>query len=250
MIANKGESEEDLVDILFRLQDCCNLEFPITTDNIKAVILGVSDTSATVIEWAMSELMKNPRAMEKAQAELVIKETLRLHPPTPLLIPRECREQCEIDRYEIPTKTKVIVNAWVIGRDPEHWKDSESFEPERFDGGDINYKGTNFEFITFCASRRMCPGILFGIANVELPPVQLVYQFDWKLPNRVKPNELDMTESLGATIKTKNKKLELSSHFVWAMEKNPQNGKIILNELSDYQMPHCTQNMESSSLME
>ncbi|KAF6153768.1 hypothetical protein GIB67_001001 [Kingdonia uniflora] len=279
-MANKGESKEDLVDILLRFQDGCNLEFPITTDNIKAVILEPgffwdyicfmyrihfdkvlhitikplsvvpfqflhltfvsptrirlrlrSDTSATTIEWAMSELMKNPRAMEKAQAEvrevfkgkvdvdetdfhkltylkLVIKETLRLHPPVPLLIPRECRERCEIDGYEIPTKTKVIVNAWAIGRDPEHWKDSESFEPERFDGGDIDYKGTNFEFIPFGAGRRMCPGILFGIANIELPLVQLLYKFDWKLPNGVKPNELDMTECLGATM-TKNNNLSL-----------------------------------------
>ncbi|KAF6150500.1 hypothetical protein GIB67_030301 [Kingdonia uniflora] len=146
----------------------------------------------------MSELMKNPREMEKAQAEvrvvfmgkvdideadfhkltylkLVIKETLRLHHPAPLLISRECRERCEIDRYEIPTKTKVIVNAWAIGRDLEHWKESENFKPERFDGGDIDYKRTNFEFITFGAGRRMCPGILFGIANVELPLGQLLY---------------------------------------------------------------------------
>ncbi|KAF6153767.1 hypothetical protein GIB67_001000, partial [Kingdonia uniflora] len=228
--ANKGESDEDLVDVLLRVQEDGNLDVPITTDNIKAVILDIllagSDTSSTVVEWAMSELMRNPREMEMVQTEvrqvfngklhvceteihklkylkLVIKETLRLHPPAPLL-PRECREKCEIDGYDIPKKTQVIMNTWAIGRDPEHWRNAETFEPERFNSGDVDYKGTNFEFIPFGAGRRICPGIMFGIANVELPLAQLLYHFDWNLPGGAKPEELDMTEKFGAVVKRKN----------------------------------------------
>ena len=116
---------------------------------------GGTETTSTTMEWAMAELIRNPRAMKKAQAEirrrlkrkknfgeadiqelsylkLVIKESLRLHPPVPLLVPRECREQCVIDGYEIPLKTRVIINAWAIGRDPNYWEDAESFVPERF----------------------------------------------------------------------------------------------------------------------
>ncbi|KAF6153735.1 hypothetical protein GIB67_000968 [Kingdonia uniflora] len=211
------ECGEDLVDVLLRLQDGGKLSVPFATDNIKAVML------------AMSEIIRNPRVMKKVQSEVqqvvnangkrdvveadvhelnylkqVIKEVLRLHPPLPLLIPRECSEKCKINGYEIPVKTNVIVNAWAIGRDPEHWRNAESFEPERFEDGSIDYKGMNFEYIPFGAGRRICPGILFGVANIELPLAQLLYHFDWELPAGLKPEELDMAESFGASARKKN----------------------------------------------
>lgn len=93
----------------------------------------------------------------------VIKETLTLHPPASLLLPRESREPCRINGYEVPMGTKVIVNA-------------------------------------FGAGRRMCPGISFGVANVELVLSQLLYHFNWYLPTEMTPENLDMTEAFGATV--------------------------------------------------
>ncbi|KAJ8645492.1 hypothetical protein MRB53_007240 [Persea americana] len=230
----RGGSEskvEDLVDVLLRIQQHRELGFPITTDNIKGVIfdifIGGTETSSATLEWAMAELMKNPRVMEKAQGEvrqalngkekvdvrdtekleymkLVIKETLRLHPPLALLVQRECRERCEIDGYEIPEKTRVIVNAWAIGRDPRNWDDAESFKPERFDGSSIDYKGYNFEFIPFGAGRRICPGMTFGLANLVYPLALLLYHFNWKLPSGMEPEDLDMTETFGASVTKRN----------------------------------------------
>nr|A0A0N9HT29.1 RecName: Full=Desmethyl-deoxy-podophyllotoxin synthase; AltName: Full=Cytochrome P450 family 71 subfamily BE polypeptide 54 [Sinopodophyllum hexandrum]ALG05141.1 cytochrome P450 family 71 subfamily BE polypeptide 54 [Sinopodophyllum hexandrum] len=228
---NEDKYEENLVDVLVRVQENTQLEVPLANDNLKAVILDIfvagSETSSTTIEWAMSEMLKNPKVMKKAQAEvrrvfsgnkkineteiqelsylkLVLKETLRLHAPAPLLIPRECRESCEIDGYEIPKKTMVMVNAWAIGRDPENWSNGDRFEPERFDGISVDYKGTNFEYIPFGAGRRICPGMLFGMANVEVPLARLLYHFDWELPNGIKPEELDMDETFGTTVRRKN----------------------------------------------
>ncbi|KAF7840529.1 cytochrome P450 71D8-like [Senna tora] len=224
--------EENLVQVLLQIKQS-GLEIPITTRKIKAVIwdifLAGTDTSATTIEWAMSELMKNPKVMEKAQIEIrqafkeekeildgdhmdklsylkcIIKETLRLHPPAPLLLPRECREACKINGYEIPIKTKVIVNAWAIGRDPKYWYEAERFIPERFQGSCVNFVGGNFEYIPFGGGRRICPGISLGIASIELPLARLLYHFDWKLPSGMKAEDLDMTEAFGVTVGRKEK---------------------------------------------
>ncbi|KAJ4724223.1 Cytochrome P450 [Melia azedarach] len=191
------------------------------------MLVGGTETSSTTIEWAMAEMLKNPRVMEKAQTEvrnvfdkkgnvdeigldqlqylkLIIKETLRLHTPVPLLMPRECRESCKIWGYDIPKGTKVIVNAWAIARDPSYWNEAERFYPERFLDSSIDYKGTDFEFIPFGAGRRICPGITFGLANVELALAQLLYHFNWKLPNGITNNDLDMTENFGAAVSRKN----------------------------------------------
>ena len=168
------------------------------------IFTGGTETSSTTVEWAMSEMIRNPNVMATAQNEirkafmgmktieetdveklpylkLVIKETLRLHPPIPLLVPRECREECEIDGYVIPIKTRVMVNAWAIGRDPKYWDDAESFKPERFENHPVDFTGNNFEYLLFGARRRICLGISFGLANVELPLALLLYCFDWPL---------------------------------------------------------------------
>ncbi|XP_025983092.1 cytochrome P450 71D11 isoform X1 [Glycine max] len=180
------------------------------------------ETAATAINWAMAKMIRDPRVLKKAQAEvrevynmkgkvdeicidelkylkLVVKETLRLHPPAPLLLPRAC----EIDGYHISVKSMVIVNAWAIGRDPKYWSEAERFYPERFIDSSIDYKGGNFEYIPFGAGRRICPGSTFGLKNVELALAFLLFHFDWKLPNGMKNEDLDMTEQSGVTVTRK-----------------------------------------------
>ncbi|OAY82660.1 Premnaspirodiene oxygenase [Ananas comosus] len=203
-----------------------DLEVPVTYENVKAVMLdmfaGGTETSSTIIEWAISELIKSPNIMAKAQQEvreafkkkgkieehdigelsylqLVIKETLRIHPPVPLLVPRVCQETCTILGYTIPAGTRVVINVWALGRDPKYWEDPEKFMPERFEGNSVDYKGSNFEFLPFGAGRRICPGMTFGLATVEFGLAQLLFYFDWKLPGDMKIEDLDMTETLGAS---------------------------------------------------
>ena len=176
----------------------------------------------------MAELIRNPSVMEKAQAGLrqvlegketvqetdlkelnylkaVIKETLRLHPPLPLILPRECREACKIAGYDIPIKTKVMINAWAIHRHPEVWPNPEKFKPERFLDSGSDSIGMNFEYIPFGGGRRICPGVSFGSAGVELLLAKLLYHFDWSLPNgTISPQMPDMTEAFGATARRKS----------------------------------------------
>ncbi|KAM3360310.1 cytochrome 71D7 [Capsicum galapagoense] len=229
--SHKGDDalgDEDLIDVLLRVKKDRSLEFPITNDNIKAIIIDMfgagTETSSTTTVWAMAEMMKNPSVFAKAQAEvreafrdnvtfdveelkylkLVVKETLRLHPPVPLLTLRECMEETNLNDYTIPLKTKVMVNVWAIGRDPKYWDDAESFKPERFEQYSVDFNGNNFEYIPFGSGRRICPGISFGLANVYLPLAQLLYHFDWKLPRGMEPRDLDLAESAGVTSSLKN----------------------------------------------
>ncbi|KAG6471366.1 desmethyl-deoxy-podophyllotoxin synthase-like [Zingiber officinale] len=224
-------AEVDMVDTLLKVQAEGSLPFPLTDLSIKAMIFDLfaaaSETTSTTMEWAMSELMKNPMAMKRAQEEvrrvvggkgtvteddvgemsylkLAVRESMRLHPPLPLLLPRECQESMEVMGYWIPAKTRVLVNAWALGRDPRYWDDATEFEPERFAAGGrscgVDSKGTNLELIPFGAGRRMCPGSTFGMATVELVLACLLYYFDWEMPvpgdgrPAKKPMELDMEE--------------------------------------------------------
>ncbi|KAL4193262.1 hypothetical protein AMTRI_Chr06g198460 [Amborella trichopoda] len=133
--------------------------------------------------------------------QCVVKETLRLHPPVPLLLPRESLGECNINGYEIPARTRVMVNAWAIGRDPGTWgKNSEEFKPERFMNSSVDYKGTDFEFIPFGAGRRRCPGISFAMVSFELVLANLLLRFDWKLATGA---DVDMTEEYGLVLEKK-----------------------------------------------
>ncbi|KAM1058426.1 hypothetical protein EV2_023982 [Malus domestica] len=230
------EEEEDFVDVLLKLKESNKVEYNFTTNQIKDIIMDIfsagSETSATTLEWAMSELMRNPRIMKRAQAEVrqsvlqfegkkrkvieerdvkkmdylksVVKETLRLHAPGPLL-PREARDTVQIGRFKVPVKSKLIINVWAIGRDPEIWgADAECFKPERFHGSSVDFKGFDFEFTPFGAGRRICPGMSFGVNMIELALAELLYRFDWKLANGMNPDELDMRESFGLSCRKKN----------------------------------------------
>ncbi|KAK3027422.1 hypothetical protein RJ639_042062 [Escallonia herrerae] len=194
---SSAPGEEDLLDVLFRVKEHGDLEFPITIKNIKAILMDIFsagiETSSTTLEWAMSELIRNPRVFARAQGEL--REALKGKKQ----YTRECREQCEVGGYIIFVKTKVIVNAWAMGRDSEYWHDAESFIPERFENSSVDFTGNYQEYIPFGGGRRMCPGVTFGLANVELPLAQLLYHFNWELPDGIKPEDLDMTESFGTT---------------------------------------------------
>jgi cytochrome P450 len=195
-------------------------------EKIQDLLAGGSETTATTLQWAMTELMRNPDVMARAQDEVraafmggkkvteeglgelsylqcIIKETLRLHTPGPLLVPRECQEQCRILGYDVPKGATVIVNGWAIARDPECWDEPEAFVPERFLGSATDFKGNSFEFIPFGAGRRICPGIQFAQATIQLGLASLLFYFDWSLPDGILPGELDMTETMGVTARKK-----------------------------------------------
>ncbi|CAH1419147.1 unnamed protein product [Lactuca virosa] len=229
-IAGENYESQDYVDILLDAQRENTTNFTLDRDVIKATIIDVfaagTDTTFAAIEWAISELIRHPKVMKKLQKEVteiaqgksmiteedlekmhylhaVLKETLRLHTPLPLLISRKSTEYVKLMGYDIPAGTQVIINAWAIGRDPSLWEDAEQFKPERFLNSSIDYKGMHFEFLPFGAGRRGCPGIQFAIAINELVLANLVYKYDLALPDDVRGEELDMSEYTGLTLHRK-----------------------------------------------
>eukprot|EP01018_Ginkgo_biloba_P008292 Gb_24989 [translate_table: standard] len=127
----------------------------------------------------------------------VVKEILRLHPPGPLSMPHEARENCIVGGYNIPRKARIIVNVFALGANPNSWEDSEKFKPERFIGSPIDVKGQNFEVIPFGSGRRGCPGQPLAISLVEYALATLLHCFDWRLPDGMRAEDLSMTEEFG-----------------------------------------------------
>jgi len=219
-----ADGREDFLEILLRLQKENSV---LERDAIKGLLLDVytagTDTTAAVLEWAFAELLKHPKTFKKVQDEVrmvlqgkehinqqdiekmkylkaVIKETLRLHPPAPTLIPRACSQDVKVMGYNVTKGTRVIINGWAIQRDPKVWDEPNEFKPERFLDSAVDYKGQDFDLIPFGAGRRGCPGMAFAIAIDEHVLATVLHKFDWELPNG---EDLDMEEHPGITIHKK-----------------------------------------------
>ncbi|KAF8667633.1 hypothetical protein HU200_052839 [Digitaria exilis] len=238
---NHSDSSSDagrgLIDVLIGLmkehEGSSSVRF--TRDVVKALLtntfIGAVDTGAVTIVWAMAELVRHPHILKKAQDEIrsmvgpnkarvergdlpklkylknVVKETLRLHPALPLLVPRETMRRIEIAGYDVAVGTRVLVNTWAIGRDPASWAHPEEFDPGRFDvDGEDGMSGLSrarFEFLPFGAGRRMCPGIDMGVATTEFTLANLLYCFDWELPEGMGSEDVSVEEAGGLTVHQK-----------------------------------------------
>ena len=170
------------------------------------------------LEWAMALLLNHPEALQKARAEIdsyvsdrrllqeddlprlpylqaIISETLRVCPATPLLVPRESHQDCNVGGYRIPRGTMLLVNAWAIHRDPAVWADPVEFRPERFvDGG-------GKKIIPFGMGRRRCPGDGLAMRVVGLVLGTMIQCFEWV---RTGEELIDMEETGGLTVRKAN----------------------------------------------
>ncbi|KAG6469865.1 hypothetical protein ZIOFF_070798 [Zingiber officinale] len=174
-------------------------------DLLDNIFIGGTDTSSAVVEWVMAELIRLPELMKRAQEE----ETMRLHPPVPMLIHREKMNSVTLcGEYQIPPKTTIYVNAWAIGRDPDAWERPEVFDPDRFvnmvSPGVNSFAHYDFKLIPFGEGRRICPGKNMGILMAELALANLLYSFDWQLPQGMRAEDVSMEEAPGITVHRKH----------------------------------------------
>lgn len=207
-----GGAKQHFVAALLTLKEQYDLSEDTIIGLLWDMIAAGMDTTAISAEWAMAELVRNPRVQQKAQEELdrvvgtervmsesdipnlpylnyVVREALRLHPPTPLMLPHKANTNLKIGGYDIPKGACVHVNAWAIARDPTIWKDPEEFRPERFLEEDVDMKGHDFRLLPFGSGRRICPGAQLGINLVTSMVGHLLHHFSWKAVEDIDMNE-------------------------------------------------------------
>uniref|UniRef100_A0ACD5XWV5 Uncharacterized protein n=1 Tax=Avena sativa TaxID=4498 RepID=A0ACD5XWV5_AVESA len=215
-----GTAKQHFVHALFTLREQYSLSDDTVIGLLWDMVTAGMDTTVISVEFAMAELVSNPSVQEKAQEELdrvvgrdrvmsetdipnlpylqaVVKESIRLHPPTPLLVPHRASAAVKIAGYDIPKGATVAVNVWAIARDPTVWDSPLQFRPERFLHESIDIKGCDYRVLPFGAGRRMCPGAQLGINLVTSVIGHLLHHFTWALPQGTQPKDVDMMESPG-----------------------------------------------------
>ncbi|KAL9286533.1 putative cytochrome P450 [Arabidopsis thaliana] len=188
------------------------------------MVLGGTDTSLNTIEFAMAELINKPEIMKRAQQELdkvvgknniveekhitklpyilsIMKETLRLHPALPLLIPRCPSETTVIGGYTIPNDSKVFINVWAIHRNPNVWENPLEFNPDRFLDKGYDFSGNDYSYFPFGSGRRICAGMAMAEKVVLYNLATLLHSFDWRIGEGEK---VELEEKFGILLKLKN----------------------------------------------
>lgn len=224
LLGGEGKEEQDFMDVLLDILGDNNISgFDADTINkatcLNLVIAG-SDATMVLLTWTLSLLLNNQDVSDKVQDELnvhvgkdrhmdpsdikklvylqaVVKETLRLYPPAPIISLRAAMEDCTLSAgYRVPTGTRLMVNAWKIHRDKHLWSEPNKFQPERFltSHKDIDVRGQNFELIPFGSGRRSCPGVSLSLQLVHFTLATLLHAFEVSKPSK---DDADMTESPG-----------------------------------------------------
>lgn len=225
-IESKSNEKYDFIDVMLSVIEddptSGHNRDTIIKANVMNLMLAGSDTTSTTMTWILAILMNNMNALKHAQEEIdhhigrdrrvessdiknlvylqaIVKETLRLYPPGPLLVPHEVTEDCYIQDYYVPKGTRVFANVWKLHRDPSIWLEPEKFLPERFinENGEIDHESHHFEYLPFGLGRRACPGSLFATQVILITLARLLHGFDLEVPM---DEVVDMREGLGITL--------------------------------------------------
>lgn len=228
-VDNGGASEDasgDFVDVLLDLEKENKLSDSDMIAVLWEMIFRGTDTVAILLEWILARMVLHPDIQAKAQAEIdqavggsarsvtdsdlphlpylqaIVKETLRVHPPGPLLSwARLAIHDTQVGPYFIPAGTTALVNMWAITHDEKIWTEPNEFKPERFLEEDVNIMGSDLKLAPFGAGRRVCPGKAMGLATAHLWLAQLLQSFKW-VPSD--SNEVDLNESLKLSMEMKS----------------------------------------------
>ncbi|XP_047328120.1 cytochrome P450 CYP82D47-like [Impatiens glandulifera] len=216
--------EQDFMDVMISMLKDANIDgYDADTINkatCSILNIGGAESTASMITWTICLLMNHHHVLRKVEEELdifvgkgriveesdipnlvylqaVIKEALRLYPPSPLGGPREVTQDCVVGGYHVAAGTRLFFNVWKLQRDPKIWSEPLEFQPDRFmtTHKNLDVRGRNFELIPFGSGRRVCPGINFGMQMGHLVVASLLQSFQISNPNN-EPTDMTVIEGL------------------------------------------------------
>ncbi|RYR40097.1 hypothetical protein Ahy_A09g045768 [Arachis hypogaea] len=224
-MVNSSSEKQDFIDVMLSMveddPDSGHTRDTIIKAQIMNQILAGTDTTSSTMIWMVALLLKDKQILRRAQEEIdvyvgrerkvetsdvknlvylqaIFKETLRLYPSGPLLLPHEAREDCYINGYYVPKGTRVFGNVWKLHRDPSIWSEPEKFSPERFINGNGEVdEDHHFKYLPFGLGRRVCPGASLATQVSLITLARFLQAFDFDSPM---DEPLDMREGLGLTL--------------------------------------------------
>ncbi|GMN21653.1 hypothetical protein TIFTF001_040080 [Ficus carica] len=204
----KKTQPEDLLDVLISLKGSDDKPL-LSEDEIRAqimeIFLATVDNPYNAAEWALSEMINQPKLVEKAVEELdrvvgkdrllqesdiprlryvvaCSREALRLHPVAPFNLPHVSNSDCIVSGYFIPKGSSVLLSRLGLGRNPAVWDDPMRFDPERHISDHVDLAETELRFISFTRGRRGCVGAGLGTNLTVMLLGRLLQGFTWNVP--------------------------------------------------------------------
>ncbi|MFJ8585197.1 cytochrome P450 [Streptomyces sp. NPDC093595] len=169
-----------------------------TVSSLRLMLLGSHAIPATALTWILLHLAEEPYLAEMARQELcaarsfgqhpgegapfslaVIKEALRLHPPTWVIARRTLRE-VSLSGYRIPAGQQLLFSPYLIHRDERSWVAPERFDPQRWLR---NMPHPRYSYLPFSMGSRGCPGVHMGMMQSLLFVSEILRNYTLRMPS-------------------------------------------------------------------
>ncbi|KAL2020295.1 hypothetical protein VTK56DRAFT_8523 [Thermocarpiscus australiensis] len=200
-----GKERADLVEGMLKRADEWGLTLEKLRANSSILIIGGSETTATLLSGVTFLLLTNQKALKKLTAEIrgafksedeidfasvstlpyllaCLDEALRMYPPVPIGLPRVVpKGGANIAGHYVPEKTGVAIHQWAMYHNDEHFKDPFVYHPERW-LGDPAFEGDHKEaFQPFHLGPRNCLGKNLAYIEMRLILARVLWNFDMRI---------------------------------------------------------------------
>jgi len=168
------DRREDILALLVRARDKtgAGLSDAELLDELTTLLVAGHETTATGIAWGVELLVREPAVLARSRAaalegdaaylDALVKEVLRMRPPTGVTSARQMLEPFEVGQWVIEPGTPITVDGWGIHHDPAVYPAPERLQPERF----LDRAPDSYSFLPFGGGAHRCVGA--ALAQLEM----------------------------------------------------------------------------------